>query len=172
MEPGPTTARPDRALADVRKDLRQHGAEHVVVTTVEESSSIAERRDIEHRLSPAGQSQKVVYRSDRGQTPMIEVGSKLSSEECRPADLVSYARQAEEAGFAFAMISDHYHPWIARQGQSPFVWSISGAITQVTERLCLGRERPARLSGCTPHSSPRRPRLAIRTSGIHQIGPD
>ena len=60
MEPGPTTVRPDRALADVRKDLRQHGAEHVVVTTAEgQLIGIAERRDIEHRLSPSGQSQKV-----------------------------------------------------------------------------------------------------------------
>jgi G6PDH family F420-dependent oxidoreductase len=52
--------------------------------------------------------------------------------------LVRYARQAEEAGFTFAMLSDHYHPWIARQGQSSFVWSVIGAIAHATERLCLG----------------------------------
>jgi coenzyme F420-dependent glucose-6-phosphate dehydrogenase len=36
------------------------------------------------------------------------------------------------------VISDHYHPWIDRQGQSPFVWSVIGAIAQATERLRLG----------------------------------
>jgi G6PDH family F420-dependent oxidoreductase len=51
---------------------------------------------------------------------------------------VDYARQAEEAGFTFAMLSDHYHPWIAEQGQSPFVWSVIGSIAQATERLRIG----------------------------------
>jgi hypothetical protein len=37
------------------------------------------------------------------------------------------AREAEEAGFASAWISDHYHPWIDRQGESPFVWCVIGA---------------------------------------------
>jgi coenzyme F420-dependent glucose-6-phosphate dehydrogenase len=52
---------------------------------------------------------------------MVEIGYALSSEEHRPNDLVQYARRAEESGFPFALISDHYHPWIGRQGQSPFV---------------------------------------------------
>lgn len=69
---------------------------------------------------------------------MIQMGYALSSEEHAPNDLLRYARRAEEAGFSFAMISDHYHPWIDRQGQSPFVWSIIGGISQVTERLRLG----------------------------------
>jgi len=43
---------------------------------------------------------------------MVQIGYKLSSEEQRPSDLVRYAAQAEDAGFTFAMISDHYHPWI------------------------------------------------------------
>jgi G6PDH family F420-dependent oxidoreductase len=69
---------------------------------------------------------------------MAEIGYALSSEEHNPRDLVSYARQAEEVGFTFALISDHYHPWIERQGQSPFVWSVLGGIAQVTEKLRLG----------------------------------
>ena len=67
-----------------------------------------------------------------------EIGYALSSEECRPEDLVLYARMAEERGFAFALISDHFHPWTDRQGQSPFVWTVIGAIAQATERLRLG----------------------------------
>jgi coenzyme F420-dependent glucose-6-phosphate dehydrogenase len=69
---------------------------------------------------------------------MFEIGYALSSEEHTPTDLVRYARRAEETGFTFALISDHYHPWIDRQGQSPFVWSVIGAIAQATQRLVLG----------------------------------
>ncbi len=69
---------------------------------------------------------------------MIEVGYALSSEEHAAADLVRHARQAEEAGFSFALISDHFHPWIDRQGQSPFVWSVLGAIAEATEKLVVG----------------------------------
>src|SRR3954453_7285776 len=73
------------------------------------------------------------------ETPtMTEFGYALSSEEHSPKDLVANARAAEEAGFTFALISDHFHPWISRQGQSPFVWSILGAIAQTTDRLVLG----------------------------------
>jgi G6PDH family F420-dependent oxidoreductase len=68
----------------------------------------------------------------------MEIGYSLSSEENTPTDLVRYAKRAEETGFSFALISDHFHPWISRQGQSPFVWSVIGAIAQVTERLKLG----------------------------------
>jgi G6PDH family F420-dependent oxidoreductase len=51
---------------------------------------------------------------------------------------VHNAARAEEAGFAFAMISDHFHPWVDRQGNSPFVWSVLGAIAQATRRLRVG----------------------------------
>ena len=69
---------------------------------------------------------------------MIQVGYSLSSEEASPLDLVRYAKGAEEVGYSFALISDHYHPWIGRQGHSPFAWSVIGGISQVTERLSLG----------------------------------
>ncbi len=69
---------------------------------------------------------------------MAQIGYALSSEEHRPNDLVRHARLAEEAGFSFALISDHYHPWIDRQGQAPFVWSLIGGIAQVTRQLRLG----------------------------------
>ena len=68
---------------------------------------------------------------------MTEFGYWLSSEEHRPLDLVGNAARAEEAGFSFAMISDHFHPWIDAQGQSPFVWSVLGGIAQATERIAL-----------------------------------
>ena len=69
---------------------------------------------------------------------MTTFGYWLSSEEHPPLDLVRNARRAEEAGFEFAMVSDHFHPWLDAQGNSPFVWSVLGGIAAQTERLRLG----------------------------------
>ena len=66
---------------------------------------------------------------------MTEFGYWLSSEEHPPLDLVRDAGRAEELGFAFAMISDHFHPWLDAQGHSPFVWSVIGGIAATTERI-------------------------------------
>lgn len=68
----------------------------------------------------------------------MELGYSLSSEEHPPDALVRSAAAAEEAGFTYALISDHIHPWIDRQGQSGFVWSVIGAIAQATDGLRLG----------------------------------
>jgi coenzyme F420-dependent glucose-6-phosphate dehydrogenase len=67
----------------------------------------------------------------------MELGYFLSSEEHAPGDMVRTAKAAEDAGFAFAMISDHYHPWLDDQGQSPFVWAVIGGIATATDRLEL-----------------------------------
>ena len=61
---------------------------------------------------------------------MAEYGYFLSTEEFGPADLVEQARMAEQAGFQSLWISDHYHPWNDAQGQSPFVWSVIGALSE------------------------------------------
>lgn len=68
----------------------------------------------------------------------MNVGYTLSSEEHGPRELVDNAVAAEEAGFDFLMISDHYHPWTDRQGHSPFVWSVLGALARATERVAIG----------------------------------
>jgi coenzyme F420-dependent glucose-6-phosphate dehydrogenase len=68
----------------------------------------------------------------------MELGYALSSEEHAPLTLVENARRAEEAGFTFALVSDHFHPWIDRQGHSPFVWSVLGGIAMETEHLRIG----------------------------------
>jgi coenzyme F420-dependent glucose-6-phosphate dehydrogenase len=69
---------------------------------------------------------------------MTSIGYALSSEERTPLDLVEQARMAEAAGFEFALISDHFHPWLDEQGESPFVWSVLGAIAEATERIPIG----------------------------------
>lgn len=69
---------------------------------------------------------------------MPRIGYALSSEEHTPNDLVRHAQRAEQVGFSFALISDHYHPWVRAQGHSPFVWSVIGGIAQATQHLELG----------------------------------
>ncbi len=69
---------------------------------------------------------------------LVEIGYALSSEEHRPLDLVRNAVRAEETGFSFALVSDHFHPWIDRQGQAPFVWGVLGAVAAATETLRVG----------------------------------
>jgi G6PDH family F420-dependent oxidoreductase len=68
----------------------------------------------------------------------MEIGYALSSEEHVPRDLVRNAQRAEAAGFTYALISDHFHPWVDRQGQSPFVWGVLGAIAASTSELRIG----------------------------------
>ena len=68
---------------------------------------------------------------------MPEFGYTLMCEEHEPRPLVRYAAMAEQAGFDFAAISDHFHPWLDAQGSSPFAWSLLGAIAERTERLGL-----------------------------------
>ena len=68
----------------------------------------------------------------------MRIGVKLCSEERSAPELVEDAARAEEAGFDFAAISDHFHPWVGAQGESPFVWGVLGGIAAATERLEIG----------------------------------
>ena len=61
---------------------------------------------------------------------MPSFGYFLSCEEYSPAELLEQATLAEEAGFERLWISDHFHPWTSAQGESPFVWSMIGALSQ------------------------------------------
>ncbi len=61
----------------------------------------------------------------------MRIGYFLSCEEYGPAELVRQAMLAEQAGFDSLWISDHFHPWNDEQGESPFVWSVIGALSQV-----------------------------------------
>src|SRR3954471_21621008 len=63
----------------------------------------------------------------------MKIGYFLSCEEFGPHELVAQARAAEAAGFHALWISDHYHPWSDEQGQSPFVWSVIGALSEAVD---------------------------------------
>lgn len=65
----------------------------------------------------------------------MELGYHLSAEEHGPRALVRNAARAEEIGFRFATISDHFHPWLDQQGQSPFVWTVLGSLAEATGEM-------------------------------------
>lgn len=69
---------------------------------------------------------------------MAKLGYASSSEEHRPNDLVEHLVQAEDVGFSFALISDHFHPWVSEQGHSPFVWAVLGGIARATKEIEIG----------------------------------
>ncbi len=68
---------------------------------------------------------------------MTRFGYTLMTEQSGPKQLVSYAVGAEQAGFDFAVSSDHYFPWLPEMGHSPYAWAVLGAVAQATERLEL-----------------------------------
>ena len=61
---------------------------------------------------------------------MVSYGYFLSTEEFGPHELVRQAKMAADAGFERLWISDHFHPWNDAQGQSSFVWSVIGALSE------------------------------------------
>ena len=84
-------------------------------------------------LQPAKRSPRLRNESRR----MTSIGYFLASEEHGPRELVDAAVAAERAGFATLAISDHFHPWLRAQGQSPFVWTVLGAIAQATREVAM-----------------------------------
>lgn len=67
----------------------------------------------------------------------MKIGYKLAAESFGPEELVRQAVLAEQAGFDFVEMSDHFHPWLDVQGHSPFAWTVLGAIAAKTERIGL-----------------------------------
>ncbi len=66
---------------------------------------------------------------------MTRYGYTVMAEQSTPRQMIDGAVRAEEAGFDFLMVSDHFHPWLSSQGQSPFTWSVLGAIAERTTRI-------------------------------------
>jgi len=68
---------------------------------------------------------------------LAEFGYTMMCEQSPPDRLVSDVVTAERAGFDFSVISDHFQPWLAEQGHSPYAWAVLGAAAQATERIGL-----------------------------------
>ncbi|WP_370618418.1 LLM class F420-dependent oxidoreductase [Mumia sp. Pv 4-285] len=68
---------------------------------------------------------------------MTRFGYTLMTEQSGPRELVRYAAEAEEVGFDFEVMSDHYSPWLTEQGHAPYAWTVLGAVAQATSRVGL-----------------------------------
>ncbi|OLT31789.1 LLM class F420-dependent oxidoreductase [Actinomadura sp. CNU-125] len=67
----------------------------------------------------------------------MEFGYTLLCEQTPPKQLVTDLVEAEEAGFGYSVISDHYFPWLEEQGHSAYAWSVLGALAHATHRIPL-----------------------------------
>ena len=67
----------------------------------------------------------------------MRIGYTMMCEQADPRQLVRDVVRAEELGFDFAVISDHYNPWLTSQGHSGYAWSVLGAAAQATSRIPL-----------------------------------
>ena len=67
----------------------------------------------------------------------MKIGYTMMCEQSGPKDLVRDVAMAEEAGFDYAVISDHYFPWLDEQGHAPYAWSVLGAAAQATSTIPL-----------------------------------
>ena len=67
----------------------------------------------------------------------MQIGYKLASEGFGPKEIIDQAVRAEQAGFDFVEMSDHFHPWLDVQGHSSFTWTVLGAIAAKTSTLEL-----------------------------------
>ncbi|MFL5735238.1 MAG: TIGR03557 family F420-dependent LLM class oxidoreductase [Chloroflexia bacterium] len=63
---------------------------------------------------------------------MGTIGYAVMCEQFHPTDLITYSKAAEDNGFGALMVSDHFHPWVPSQGQSPFAWALLGALGEAT----------------------------------------
>jgi G6PDH family F420-dependent oxidoreductase len=68
---------------------------------------------------------------------MTTYGYTMMCEQAGPKDLVEHVQAAEKAGFEFAVISDHYFPWLDSMGHAPYAWSVLGAAAQATDDIGL-----------------------------------
>jgi G6PDH family F420-dependent oxidoreductase len=68
---------------------------------------------------------------------MTNFGYTLMTEQSGPRALVDYAVRAEEVGFDFEVMSDHYSPWLTEQGHAPYAWTVLGAVAQATSSVGL-----------------------------------
>src|SRR3954471_2536964 len=67
----------------------------------------------------------------------MQLGYTMMTEQAGPKDLVGHVVAAEQAGFAFAVSSAHYFPWLDEMGHAPNAWVTLGAVAQATSRIPL-----------------------------------
>ncbi|MFJ6213457.1 LLM class F420-dependent oxidoreductase [Streptomyces sp. NPDC092296] len=68
---------------------------------------------------------------------MVQIGYTMMTEQAGPVELVDHLVRAEEVGFDFSVVSDHYFPWLDAQGHASYAWSVLGAAARATARIPL-----------------------------------
>lgn len=68
---------------------------------------------------------------------MAQFGWKAGPEQYPPTELLDYAITADQAGFDFLDVSDHFHPW-SEEGQACFTWTWLGAVAARTSTIHMG----------------------------------
>jgi alkanesulfonate monooxygenase SsuD/methylene tetrahydromethanopterin reductase-like flavin-dependent oxidoreductase (luciferase family) len=63
---------------------------------------------------------------------MTQFGYTALCEQTPVRQLVTDLQAAEQAGFDFSVMSDHYFPWLEDQGHSGYTWAVLGAAAQAT----------------------------------------
>ncbi len=56
-------------------------------------------------------------------------------EQWQPEELVEHAVLAEQAGFDFLVVSEHFHPWVDDVGASGFAFATIAAMAQATSNI-------------------------------------
>lgn len=60
------------------------------------------------------------------------IGLAAALDQFSPSEILEHAALAELAGFQGVMAADRFQPWVPKQGQAGFVWTVLGALGQVT----------------------------------------
>ncbi|ONI67181.1 LLM class F420-dependent oxidoreductase [Kribbella sp. ALI-6-A] len=67
----------------------------------------------------------------------MRLGFKLIAEAYSPTEIVDQAVRAEQAGFDFVEVSDHFHPWVSEHEHSGFAFSMLAAAAARTTAIEL-----------------------------------
>ncbi|WP_432944733.1 TIGR03557 family F420-dependent LLM class oxidoreductase [Kribbella sp. CA-253562] len=67
----------------------------------------------------------------------MRLGFKLIAEAYSPTEIVDQAVRAEQAGFDFVEVSDHFHPWVSEHEHSGFAFSMLAAAAARTSAIEL-----------------------------------
>jgi G6PDH family F420-dependent oxidoreductase len=95
----------------------------------------------------------------------VQLGYKLMTEGYGPKEIIRQAVAAEQAGFDFVEMSDHFHPWLEVQGHSANTWVLLAAIAARTERIGL-------VTGVTCPSFRYHPAIIAQSAATLQIVSD
>jgi alkanesulfonate monooxygenase SsuD/methylene tetrahydromethanopterin reductase-like flavin-dependent oxidoreductase (luciferase family) len=77
---------------------------------------------------------------------MTQIGYTALCEQTPVRQLVSDLQAAEQAGFDFSVMSDHYFPWLEDQGHSGYAWAVLG---RRRAPIAAGRADPGRAGPIT-----------------------